>query len=216
MTPLTAMRGYIETLAMPELQLDAPTRERYLGIVTEETHRLERSSATCSTWRGSKAAARRMRRDASQVAALFERVAARHERELRERGITLEFAGRPPARSTSTAIPIGSSRRCRTWRPTRCATRRTAAASRCASSRARGRPSACASATAARHSGGSPAAHLRPVLQGGRGAEGGRRQRPRPLDRQGDRRAPRRHDHARATSRAPCSRSCFHDVVLAA
>ena len=42
MTPLTAMRGYVETLTMPELQLDAPTRERYLRIVTDETHRLER------------------------------------------------------------------------------------------------------------------------------------------------------------------------------
>ena len=42
MTPLTAMRGYIETLSMSELQIDAPTRERYLQIVSEETHRLER------------------------------------------------------------------------------------------------------------------------------------------------------------------------------
>jgi signal transduction histidine kinase len=41
MTPLTAMRGYIETLTMPELQLDAQTRQRYMGIVTDETHRLE-------------------------------------------------------------------------------------------------------------------------------------------------------------------------------
>jgi HAMP domain-containing protein len=35
MTPLTAMRGYIETLGMPELKLDSPTRERYTHIVTE-------------------------------------------------------------------------------------------------------------------------------------------------------------------------------------
>ena len=41
MTPLTAMRGYIETLGMPELQLDPPTRERYMRIVSEETTRLE-------------------------------------------------------------------------------------------------------------------------------------------------------------------------------
>ena len=41
MTPLTAMRGYIETLSMVELQLDAPTRERYMRIVSEETTRLE-------------------------------------------------------------------------------------------------------------------------------------------------------------------------------
>jgi signal transduction histidine kinase len=41
MTPLTAMRGYIETLTMAELQLDAATRQRYMTIVTDETHRLE-------------------------------------------------------------------------------------------------------------------------------------------------------------------------------
>jgi len=35
MTPLTAMRGYVETLSMPELQLDDETARRYLAIVTE-------------------------------------------------------------------------------------------------------------------------------------------------------------------------------------
>ncbi len=36
------MRGYIETLSMPDLALDAPTRQRYVNIVMEETQRLER------------------------------------------------------------------------------------------------------------------------------------------------------------------------------
>jgi signal transduction histidine kinase len=35
MTPLTAMRGYVETLSMPDLQLDAATRARYLRIIDE-------------------------------------------------------------------------------------------------------------------------------------------------------------------------------------
>src|SRR6202008_4177896 len=42
MTPLTAMRGYVETLSMKELKLDESTRDRYLSIIDEETHRLER------------------------------------------------------------------------------------------------------------------------------------------------------------------------------
>jgi HAMP domain-containing protein len=42
MTPLTAMRGYIETLSMPALKLDSVTRERYVGIIEDETHRMER------------------------------------------------------------------------------------------------------------------------------------------------------------------------------
>ena len=41
MTPLTAMRGYIETLTMKELDLEEQTRERYLHIIDDETHRLE-------------------------------------------------------------------------------------------------------------------------------------------------------------------------------
>ena len=41
-TPVTAMRGYLETLRMPELDLDDATRARYLGIIGDETGRLER------------------------------------------------------------------------------------------------------------------------------------------------------------------------------
>jgi HAMP domain-containing protein len=38
MTPLSAIRGYVETLAMPDLPLDQDTRARYLDIVEQETH----------------------------------------------------------------------------------------------------------------------------------------------------------------------------------
>ena len=41
MTPLTAIRGYIETLSMANVPLDPPTRERYLGVVGQETYKLE-------------------------------------------------------------------------------------------------------------------------------------------------------------------------------
>src|SRR6478672_6360840 len=41
-TPVTAMRGYLETLTMPELTLDEGTRQRYLSIVSDESSRLER------------------------------------------------------------------------------------------------------------------------------------------------------------------------------
>jgi signal transduction histidine kinase len=41
MTPLTAIRGYTETLAMPGLPLDDSTRTRYLAIIGEETQKLE-------------------------------------------------------------------------------------------------------------------------------------------------------------------------------
>ena len=41
MTPLTAIRGYTETLAMPNLTMDEATRGRYFDIVDRETYKLE-------------------------------------------------------------------------------------------------------------------------------------------------------------------------------
>jgi signal transduction histidine kinase len=89
MTPLTAMRGYIETLGMPELKLDSPTRERYTRIVTEETHRLERIIGDLLDLARLESGGTSMRREPVDVNAIFTRVAARHERELRERGIRM-------------------------------------------------------------------------------------------------------------------------------
>jgi signal transduction histidine kinase len=89
MTPLTAMRGYIETLSMSELQLDAKTRERYLAIVTEETHRLEQIIGDLLDLARLAGGGTAIRRDRVDVAALFSRVASRHERDLAQRNITL-------------------------------------------------------------------------------------------------------------------------------
>jgi signal transduction histidine kinase len=88
-TPLTAMRGYIETLGMPEVRIDVPTRERYMAIVTEETHRLERIVGDLLDLARLEGGGTTMRRDRVDVAALFSRVAARHEREIGLRGIRL-------------------------------------------------------------------------------------------------------------------------------
>ncbi len=68
-----------------------------------------------------------MRREPVDMAALFDRVAARHERELRARGIHLVRERRERRELGRAATPIASSRRCRTSPPTRCATRPTAA-----------------------------------------------------------------------------------------
>ena len=127
MTPLTAMRGYVETLTMPELELDAETRQRYLGIVTEETHRLERIIGDLLDLARLEGGGTAMRQEPVDVAALFERVAERHERELRARAHHARAARGQRRRTASTAIPTASSRRCRIWPPTRCGTRRMAA-----------------------------------------------------------------------------------------
>jgi signal transduction histidine kinase len=41
MTPLTGMRGYLETLSLHARSLDPETRDRYLGIIRDETLRVE-------------------------------------------------------------------------------------------------------------------------------------------------------------------------------
>jgi len=89
MTPLTAMRGYIETLTMRELELDAGTRERYLHIIDEETHRLERIIGDLLDLARLEGGGGTFRREQVAVQSLFERVYSRHERELTGRKITL-------------------------------------------------------------------------------------------------------------------------------
>jgi two-component system, OmpR family, sensor kinase len=89
MTPLTAMRGYIETLTMRDLPLDAATRERYLHIIDEETRRLEGIIGDLLDLARLEGGGTPFRREAVDVTRLFERVATRHERELETRGIRL-------------------------------------------------------------------------------------------------------------------------------
>lgn len=89
MTPLTAMRGYIETLTMPELALDTPTRDRYVEIVDEETRRLEHIIGDLLDLARLEGGGPGMRMESVPIESLFGRVAARHERTLAERKISM-------------------------------------------------------------------------------------------------------------------------------
>jgi signal transduction histidine kinase len=89
MTPLSAIRGYIETLSMPELALDPDTRKHYLDIVHQETHKLETiigDLLDLARLQGGDAL--RQPVDVS-LPDLFERIADRHRPILTERRITL-------------------------------------------------------------------------------------------------------------------------------
>ena len=97
MTPLTAMRGYVETLSMPELSLDQATRDRYLQIINEETHRLERIIGDLLDLARLEGGGTTMRHEHVPVSALFERVQSRHERELSTRQIALVTGIEPNA-----------------------------------------------------------------------------------------------------------------------
>lgn len=89
LTPLTTMRGYLETLSMPNVPLDGATRERYLSIVNDETHRLEHIVGDLLELARLEGGGGTLKRERVPVAALFERVAERHERESTRRGIRL-------------------------------------------------------------------------------------------------------------------------------
>lgn len=89
MTPLTAMRGYIETLAMHEVSLDSDTRTRYLGIVEDETHRLERIVGDLLDVAKLESGGITLRREQVRVQTLFDRVRARHEREAAARQVQI-------------------------------------------------------------------------------------------------------------------------------
>jgi signal transduction histidine kinase len=90
MTPLTAMRGYLETLKLPGLTLDDASRERYLAIVLEETLRLERMIGDLLDLARLEAGGAAFSMRDVHVADLFERVRSRHERSLVEKRVALE------------------------------------------------------------------------------------------------------------------------------
>lgn len=88
-TPLAAIRGYVETLGMPDLALDDVTRRRYLGIVFEETERLEHIIGDLLDLAKLEGGGANIRHDEVSLAQLFERIRRRHEQVLRDRDISL-------------------------------------------------------------------------------------------------------------------------------
>ena len=96
-TPLAAIRGYVETLAMPELRLDDDTRRRYLDIVGEETTQLEQIVGDLLDLARLEGGGLTLAPEAVPVEKLFQRVNDRHERELIENQITLDTTVAPDA-----------------------------------------------------------------------------------------------------------------------
>ena len=89
-TPLAAIRGYAETLSMPEVRLDEATRRRYLDIVGDETLKLERIVGDLLDLARFEGGGLTLTCGEVPVAQLFQRVADRHEREMLEKQVTLE------------------------------------------------------------------------------------------------------------------------------
>lgn len=90
MTPLAAIRGYVETMAMPDLPLDAPTRQRYLQIVSDETERMEHIIGDLLDLARLEGGGGSWKREPVEVAALLERLEHRHDPAIARKQITLE------------------------------------------------------------------------------------------------------------------------------
>jgi two-component system sensor histidine kinase BaeS len=95
MTPLTAIRGYVETLAMPALAADDSTRRRYLDIVEQETHKLEAIIGDLLDLARLEGGGGNLVMESVPVSELFRRVVDRHEPVLRSRRITMDVAVAP-------------------------------------------------------------------------------------------------------------------------
>ena len=107
MTPLSAIRGYVETLGMSNVPLDEPTRQQYLGIVEQETHKLEAIIGDLLDLARLEGGGDTLRVEAVAVEDLFKRVADRHQPVLRDRNITLTVdiaAGTPRIRGDAARL----------------------------------------------------------------------------------------------------------------
>jgi signal transduction histidine kinase len=89
-TPVTAMRGYLETLTMPELMLDDSTKARYLTIIGDETARLERIIGDLLDLARLEGGGGAFKFEPSPVDQIFERVNARHEQAAARAGVRIE------------------------------------------------------------------------------------------------------------------------------
>ncbi len=89
MTPLTGMRGYLETLSLHAQSLDADTRERYLSIIRDETQRVEHIVGDLLDLARLEGGGDSFDAQDVPLEDVFGRVLARHERAAEEKGVAL-------------------------------------------------------------------------------------------------------------------------------
>ena len=97
MTPLTAIRGYIETLSMPNLPLDPPTRERYLDVVSQETYKLEAIIGDLLDVARLEGGAEKVNAVPVSVEELFRRIVDRHQPTIQQNRIRVTVDIAPDA-----------------------------------------------------------------------------------------------------------------------
>lgn len=91
-TPLTAMLGYVETLHMSDVALDAATRERYFETLERETRRLDRIVRDLLDLARLENGIGTLDARVFTIGRVFEHVIQRHEQESRLREIAVRVA----------------------------------------------------------------------------------------------------------------------------
>src|SRR5204863_1048729 len=88
-TPLTAMRGYVETLHMSDVVLDGATRERYFATLEGETFRLDRIVKDLLDLARLENGVGELDVRKVGICRVFDHVARRHEQDATARGLTI-------------------------------------------------------------------------------------------------------------------------------
>ena len=88
-TPLTAMAGFLDTLAMDDVELDATTRKRYLATVRHETTRLRRIVSDLLDLATHENEVGSLDIRVFDIERVFSHVLTRHERDAIDAGVTL-------------------------------------------------------------------------------------------------------------------------------
>ena len=91
-TPLTAIRGYVETLRLHDAQVDPAARARYLTIVDDEAVRLERLIGDLLDLAKMEAGGQGLRPERLQLQTLWDRLRDRHTPAAEAAGVALTFA----------------------------------------------------------------------------------------------------------------------------
>ncbi|HEY0873422.1 MAG TPA: HAMP domain-containing sensor histidine kinase [Vicinamibacterales bacterium] len=106
MTPLTAIRGYVQTLSMNDVPLDNETRKHYLSVVDQETYKLEAIIGDLLDLARLEGGGEEPRDEHVEVSTLFGRVVDRHLPEIQRKNIQTQIEVDP-----STPPLVGSAAR---------------------------------------------------------------------------------------------------------
>ena len=95
MTPLTAIRGYLETLSMTGVPIDEPTRRRYFGVADQETYKLEAIIGDLLDLARLEGGGEKIEMGQVNVEDLFRRVLDRHLPDIRTKAISTQILVAP-------------------------------------------------------------------------------------------------------------------------